>query len=86
MTLNTLMPPAHLEEFLAGTQPVVFSVLSPKEECYRWLQTSLLPFEYLALSRPLRVQVCVRITETSLEGGVPTQETVGWINDHELRR
>jgi len=28
MTLNALTALAHLEEFLAGTQPVAFSVLS----------------------------------------------------------
>jgi hypothetical protein len=52
MTLNALTTIAHLEEFLAGTQPVAFSVLSTKDECYEWIQTSLLTFEYLTLSKP----------------------------------
>jgi hypothetical protein len=86
MKLNALTTLAQMDAFLTGTQPVAFSVLSPKDECYQWIQTSLLQLEYLTHSRPLRIQVCVRITETSLEGGVPTQETVGWLNDRELRR
>jgi transposase InsO family protein len=52
MTLNALTTIAHLEEFLAGTQPVAFSVLSSKDECYQWIQTTLLRFEYRALSKP----------------------------------
>jgi len=52
MTLNALTTIAHLEEFLAGTQPVAFSVLSTKDECYQWIQASLLTFEYLTLSKP----------------------------------
>ena len=52
MTLNALTTIAHLEEFLAGTQPVAFSVLSSKDECYQWIQTTLLRFEYLTLSKP----------------------------------
>ena len=52
MTLNALTTIAHLEEFLAGTQPVAFSVLSSKDACYQWIQTTLLRFEYQALSKP----------------------------------
>ena len=52
MTLNALTTIAHLEKFLVGTQPVAFSVLSTKDECYEWIQTSLLTFEYLTLSKP----------------------------------
>jgi hypothetical protein len=33
MTVNALTTLTHLEDFLAGTQPVTFSVLSTKEEC-----------------------------------------------------
>ena len=35
MNINALTTMAHLEEFLAGTQPVAFSVLSTKDECYQ---------------------------------------------------
>ena len=52
MTLNALTTIAHLEEFLAGTQPVAFSVLSSKDACYQWIQMTLLRFEYRALSKP----------------------------------
>jgi transposase InsO family protein len=52
MNANALTTLAHLEEFLAGTHPVTFSVLSTKDECYQWIQAILLTFEYLTLSRP----------------------------------
>jgi hypothetical protein len=46
MPLNALTTLAHPKEFLAATQPVAFSVLSPKDECYQWLQATLLKVEY----------------------------------------
>ena len=49
MKLNALTTLAQLEEFLAGTQPVTFSVLSTKDECYQWIQAILIKFEYLTL-------------------------------------
>jgi len=54
MTLNALTTIAHLEEFLAGTQPVAFSVLRTKDECYQWIQATLIQFEYLTLSKPAK--------------------------------
>ena len=53
MTVNALSTLTHLEDFLAGTQPVTFSVLSTKADCYQWIQASLVKFEYLTLSRSL---------------------------------
>ena len=44
MKLNTLTTLTQVEAFLAGTQPVTFSVLSTKDECYQWIQTNLLTF------------------------------------------
>ena len=52
MTVNALTTLTHLEDFLAGTQPVTFSVLSTKDERYQWIQASLMKFEYLTLSKP----------------------------------
>jgi transposase InsO family protein len=52
MTSHTLKTVAQLNDFLAGTQAVTFSVLSPKDECYQWIQETLITFEYLTLSRP----------------------------------
>ena len=52
MTLHALTTLSQLEDFLAGTQPVTFSVLSTKDDCYQWIQTSLVTFEYLTLSKP----------------------------------
>jgi hypothetical protein len=40
MTINALTTMTQLEEFLAGTQPVTFSVLSTKDECYQWIQAN----------------------------------------------
>ena len=51
MNANALTTLAHLEEFLAGTHPVTFSVLRTKDECYQWLQAILVKFEYLTLSK-----------------------------------
>ena len=52
MNIQALKTVAQLEDFLAGTQPVTFSVLSTKDECYQWIQESLIKFEYLTLSKP----------------------------------
>ncbi len=52
MNLNALTTIAQLKDFLAGTQPVTFSVLSTKDECYQWIQGILIKFEYLTLARP----------------------------------
>jgi len=52
MNINPLKTIAQLEDFLAGTQPITFSVLSTKDECYQWIQEILIKFEYLTLSSP----------------------------------
>jgi len=52
MNLQALTTLPQLEDFLAGTQPVAFSVLSTKDERYQWIQASLITFEYLTLSKP----------------------------------
>ena len=54
MTLHALTTIALLEEFLVGTQPVAFSVLRTKDDCHQWILTSLITFEYLTLSKPLK--------------------------------
>ena len=40
-----------LEDFLSGTQAVAFSVISDKDDCYRWIQGELVKFRYLRRSR-----------------------------------
>jgi len=52
MNIQALKTIAQLEDFLAGTQPVTFSVLSTKDECYQWIQGILMTFEYLTLTKP----------------------------------
>jgi len=52
MNIQALKTVDQLKDFLAGTQPVTFSVLSTKEERYQWIQGILIKFEYLTLSRP----------------------------------
>ncbi|MDH5562586.1 MAG: hypothetical protein OEY91_03050 [Nitrospirota bacterium] len=58
MKLNALTTLAQVATFLAGTQPVTFSVLSTKDESYQWIQANLLRFEYLTLAKPHKGLVC----------------------------
>ncbi len=51
MKLDDLTTIDQLKEFLSGTQTVVFSVISDKDACYRWIQGELVKFRYLRLSR-----------------------------------
>ncbi len=52
MNIHALKTVDQLEDFLAGTQPVTFSVLSTKDERYQWIQGILIKFEYLTLAKP----------------------------------
>jgi len=52
MNIQALKTVEQLEDFLAGTQPVTFSVLSTKDEGYQWIQGILITFEYLTLTKP----------------------------------
>jgi len=46
MKLEDLTTVDQLAEFLSGTQAVVFSVISDKDDCYRWIQGELVKFRY----------------------------------------
>ena len=65
MKLNALTTLAQVAAFLAGTQPVTFSVLSTKEESYQWIQANLLKFEYLTLSKPHKGLLCRYLKKVS---------------------
>ncbi len=65
MKLNALTTLAQLEEFLAGTQPVAFSVLSTKDECYQWIQATLIQFQYQTLSKTQKGLVCRYLVKMS---------------------
>ena len=65
MKLNALTTLAQVADFLAGTQPVTFSVLSTKAECYQWIQANLLRFEYLTLSKAHKGLVCRYLEKVS---------------------
>jgi len=65
MKLNALTTLAQVADFLAGTQPVTFSVLSTKEESYQWIHANLLKFEYLTLSKPHKGLVCRYLEKVS---------------------
>ena len=65
MKLTALTTLTHLEEFLAGTQPVAFSVLSTKDECYQWIQATLIQFRYQTLSKPQKGLVCRYLAKMS---------------------
>ena len=51
MKVEDLTSIDQLTDFLSGTQAVVFSVISDKDACYRWIQAELLKFRYLRQSR-----------------------------------
>ena len=51
MKLQDLTTVDQLREFLSGTRAVAFSVISDKDDCYRWLQAELIRFRYLKSSR-----------------------------------
>ena len=50
MKLEDLTSIDQLTDFLSGTQAVVFSVISDKDACYRWIQGELVKFRYRQLS------------------------------------
>lgn len=51
MKLKDLTTIEQLDDFLAGTQAVVFAVISDKDTYHRWIQAELIRFRYLSLSR-----------------------------------
>lgn len=51
MKLDDLTSIDQLTDFLSGTQAVVFSVISDKDACYRWIHGELVKFQYLTLCR-----------------------------------
>jgi len=65
MKLNALTSLAQVADFLSGTQPVTFSVLSTKDEYYQWIQANLLRFEYLTLTKPHKGLVCRYLAKVS---------------------
>jgi predicted nucleic acid-binding protein len=65
MKLEELASITQLGAFLSGTQAVAFSVLSDKDACYRWVQTELVKFRYLTLSKQDRgvvIQYLMKVT------------------------
>ena len=79
MKLNALTTLAQMDAFLAGTQPVTFSVLSTKAECYQWIQAILLKFEYLTLSKPHKGLVLRYLEKVS---GYSRQQLTRLIRQH----
>jgi transposase InsO family protein len=79
MKLNALTTLAQMEAFLAGTQPVTFSVLGTKAECYQWIQAILLKFEYLTLSKPHKGLVLRYLEKVS---GYSRQQLTRLIQQH----
>ena len=52
MKLEDLTTISQLSDLLSGTQAVAFVVISNKDDCYRWIQSTLVKFRYLTLPRP----------------------------------
>lgn len=46
MNLDSIDTLEQLDEFMASTQPVAFSVASTKQERYNWLQKTLIKWRY----------------------------------------
>ena len=51
MKLKQLTTIAAIEQFLAGTQAVAFSVASSKKARYDWVQKTLVKHQYLLLNK-----------------------------------
>jgi transposase InsO family protein len=51
MKLEDLTSVDQLAEFLSGTQAVAFSVISDKDDCYRWIQGVVVKFRYQRLGK-----------------------------------
>ena len=51
MKLEDLKTIEQLVDFLSGTHAVAFSVISNKDDCYRWIQKELVRFHYLSCTR-----------------------------------
>jgi transposase InsO family protein len=65
MTIKDLNTLEQLEQFLTGSQAVVFLVASSKEECYRGIQRTLVKFRYPTLkkrSKGIVVRFLIKIT------------------------
>jgi len=65
MKLEDLLTVEQLDDFLSGTQTVVFSVLSDKDERYKWVQKELIKFRYLTLPRPFKGIVILYLMKVS---------------------
>jgi hypothetical protein len=65
MNINNLITIEQLEQFLTGSQAVVFLVTSSKDECYRGIQRTLVKFRYPSLSKRSKgvvVRFLIKIT------------------------
>ena len=54
MNLENVKSVEEIAEFLTGTQPVVFEVLSHKDERYEWIRKTLYRFDYRKLKKKHR--------------------------------
>ncbi len=50
MKLEELETIDHLDQFLNGTQAIIFETVAVKKERYGWIQHELVIFDYLSLS------------------------------------
>jgi hypothetical protein len=51
MKLSELTTVEQLEAFLRGSQPCAYTVHSSKDECYQWIQGTLVQFRYMTLRK-----------------------------------
>ena len=65
MKLDELVNIVQIKEFLQGTQPVVFVMEDSADAAYAWIQSTLVRFRYLTLSKPEKGVVCRYLTRIS---------------------
>jgi transposase InsO family protein len=51
MSQKDLKTVDQVQQFLDGSQPLAFTVLSTKAECYKWIQRTLIRFDYDVIKR-----------------------------------
>ncbi len=51
MTIKNLDTIEAIEAFLQGSQPVAFSILGNKTECYNFIRKTLVKIDYMSLSK-----------------------------------
>jgi len=82
MNADNLTSISDLQSFLDGTQAIAFKVISNKDECYQWIQKTLIRFRYISLKKAEKgvvIQYLIRMT------GYSRQQLTRLIKPHRLK-